>query len=289
MEKASERRLRAMMRKADARKKSSLLVNNLVETAVSGTPLLTESEEDDILRSFKTDDERQEYITMHRAACYLTFCVGEAQVKYREVITMLTSLGGHFRMARVYRCFENLLNELCWKRSGGSNERLQERAVSTGRIERCFRNISLKEESGGGKSISLQMADKDLAYVSEVIESLEQKASELKAMTQFIRDAMKQYTGPINCIVDAIDDLEKNAREGIRLTKRLLYVADFEGWDELRTILLQQADPLLTMMEAVAEYDDIVFDGVLYDDTVRSLNREIAGARGWQEVTLTSS
>ena len=81
MGKASERRLRAMMRKADARKKGSLLANNLVETAFSGTPLLTKSEEDDMLRSFQSDGERQEYAAMLRAASSLAFCVTEAEIR----------------------------------------------------------------------------------------------------------------------------------------------------------------------------------------------------------------
>ena len=188
-------------------------------------------------------------------------------------------LGGYFGKAREYQHFRKFLDELCLNRSGQFNKRLQERAVSIGRLAPYFYNITLKED-GDRKFISLEMSDEDLTFIAEITESVEQKASELKAVTQVIRDVMKQYAVPIKSYADSIDRFEKSVRKGIRLTKCLLYNTDYEGWDELRVSLSQCADPLLTMTEALADYDDIAFDEALYDETIRSLNREIAGTRG---------
>jgi hypothetical protein len=104
---------------------------------------------------------------------------------------------------------------------------------------------------------------------------LEQEASELKALTKAIRDLMKHYTTPISSFVDLIDNFEKRVREGICLTKRLLFNTSFEQWDELREILVKHSDPLLAMMEDLPDYDDIVFDEGLYKEKVGSLNQEI--------------
>jgi len=157
---ASERRLRAMIRKADARKKGALLANHFFGTVYSGNPLLTESQVDDMLRSFKSGDERHECATMLRAAYVLSYSVDEVQIKYLKVINVLTFLGGLFGRATDYLRIENLLNELCKKRSGDSDKRLQKRVVSTGRAH--LYNITLKEVSGGGISISLEMSDDEL-------------------------------------------------------------------------------------------------------------------------------
>lgn len=276
MGKASERRLRAMIRKADARKKSSLLVKNLIETAVGGTPLLTEIEAFEILQSFESDEERQEYATMLSALKSLCDCIEEARVKYLRVIVSLTLLGNLFARAKGYRNFENLLNELCLKRDGEYSKRLQERVVATARLVPYFYDIGLEKESDDRKCIVLKLSDQELALAKEVNESLEQKASELKALTQVIRDLMKQYTTPISSFTESIDNFEKRVREGIRLAKRLLYDTNYELWDELRECLLKHSDPLLAMMEALPDYDDIVLDE-LYEEKMRSLNQEIAG------------
>jgi len=122
------------------------------------------------------------------------------------------------------------------------------------------------------------MSDADSAFVSEVIESLEQEASELKAVAQVVRDVMKQRSVSINAFVDSIDRFEKNVRERIHLAKRLLYDTDYEGWDERRAVLSKRNDPLLAMMEALADYDDIALDEARYDETLRSVNCDVVGA-----------
>lgn len=278
MGQVKERRLRAMMRKADARRKALLVANSVVETATRGTPILTESEVNDLQQSLKTEDECREFAEMLGAARSLFGCVMEAERTYREVIIRLVFLSWHFSQASEYRRFQELLNELCLKRDGDYNERLQERIVSTGRLVPYFYNIALKEESEGSKSISLQMSDADSAFVSEVIESLEQEASELKAVAQGVRDVIKQRSVSINAFVDSIDRFEKDVREGIHLAKRLLYDTDYEGWDEFREVLSKRNDPLLTMMEALADYDDIALDEARYGETLRSVSRAIPGA-----------
>lgn len=95
-------------------------------------------------------------------------------------------------------------------------------------------------------------------------------------MTKVVRDLMKQYTTPISSFTNSIDDFEMRVREGIRLTKRMLYDTNFELWDDLRESLLNRSDSLLAMMEALPDYDDIVFDEDLYEEKTRTLNKEIA-------------
>jgi len=278
MGQAKERRLRAMMRKADARRKALLVASSVFETATHGTPILTESEVNDLQQSLKTEDECREFAETLAAARSLFVCVWEAESTYREVVTRLVFLSWHFSQASEYWRFQELLNELCLKRDGDYNERLQERIVSTGKLMPYFYNIALQEESEGSKSISLQMSDADSAFVSEVIESLEQEASELKAVAQVVRDVMKQRSVSINAFVDSIDRFEKNVRERIHLAKRLLYDTDYEGWDERRAVLSKRNDPLLAMMEALADYDDIALDEARYDETLRSVNCDVVGA-----------
>jgi uncharacterized protein (UPF0262 family) len=274
MGKARERRLRAMMRKADAQKKSSLLVKHYAETVVGGTPLLTEIEVFELQQSFESDDERKEYAIMLLAFKGLCDITEEAYVKHGKVMTMLLFLSNSFGRAKEYRNFENLLNELCLKRDGEYSKRLQERAVAIGRLVPYFYNIGLEENSGDQKCISLKLSDQELAFTKDVNEAFEQEVSEFKALTRFIRDLMKEYTTPIRSFTDTIENLEKNVQEGIRLTKRLLFNTDFELWEELRENLLKHSDPLLAMMEDLPDYEDIIFDEDLYQEKIRSLNKE---------------
>lgn len=275
MGKARERRLLAQMRKADARKKSTLLIKNYVETVMGGEPLLTELEAFTLRHSFASDEERQEYNTMVSALKSLSGCIEEVRVKHLEVMMTLTFLGTLFGRAKEYRNFEELLNELCLKSDGEYSKRLQERAVTFGRLVPYFYNIGLEEEGDDQKCIFLSLSDQELALTKEVTEALEQEASELKALTKAIRDLMKHYTTPISSFVDLIDNFEKRVREGICLTKRLLFNTSFEQWDELREILVKHSDPLLAMTEDLPDYDDIVFDEGLYKEKVGSLNQEI--------------
>lgn len=276
MGKASERRLRAKMRKADARKRSVLLVKNLVATVMGETPLLTEMEAFEMQQSFESDEELQEYTTMLSAVVSLSDCIEEIRFKHLQVMETLTFLGSLFASAKEHRHFENFLNELCLKRDGEYSKRVQERAVTIGRLAPYFYDIGLEEEGDDRKCISLKTSDRELAFIIEVNEAFEQEASELKALTQVIKDLMKQYTTSIGSFTESIDDLEKLVREGIRLAKRLLYNTKSELWDEIRESLLKHSDPLLAMMEALPDYDDIVFDADLYKEKMRSVNQEIA-------------
>src|SRR5450759_157136 len=275
MGKARERRLLVQMRKAGARKKSVLLNKNIVETAMGEEPLLTELEAFKLQHSFESDEERQEYNITLSALKSLSGCIEEVRVKQLEVVAILTFLGNLFRRAKEHRNFEKLLNELCLKSDGKFSKRLQERAVKFGRLVPYFYNIGLEEESDDQQRIVLKLSDQELALTKEVTEALEQEASELKALTKAIRDLMKHYTTPISSFVDLIDNFEKRVREGICLTKRLLFNTSFEQWDELREILVKHSDPLLAMMEDLPDYDDIVFDEGLYKEKVGSLNQEI--------------
>jgi hypothetical protein len=106
MGKARERRLLVQMRKADARKKSTLLIKNYVETVMGGEPLLTELEAFTLRHSFASDEERQEYNTMLSALKSLSGCIEEVRVKHLEVMMTLTFLGTLFGRAKEYRNFE---------------------------------------------------------------------------------------------------------------------------------------------------------------------------------------
>ena len=271
---ARERRLRVMMRKADARKKSSLLVKHYAESVMDGTPLLSEIEVFEIQRSFESDDERKEYALMLLVLRGLCDITEEVQAKHRQVMTTLLFLSNSFSRAKEYRNFENLLNELCLKRDGEYSKRLQECVVHFGRLMPYFYNIDLVEEDGDRKCISLKLSDEELAFTKDVTEAFEQEVSELKALIRLIRDLMKEYTTPIRSFTDTIEHLEKNVQDGIRLAKRLLFNTDFEHWEELRETLLKHSDPLLAMLEDLPDYDDIVFDEDLYQDKKRSLNKE---------------
>jgi hypothetical protein len=274
MGKASERRLRAKMRKADARKKSVLLVKNLVAT-VDGTPLLTEIEAFEMQQSFESDEERQEFATMLVALKSLSGCLEETHVKHLQVILSLTFLGGLFASAKEHRHFENFLNELCLKRDGEYSKRVQERAVTIGRLAPYFYDIGLEDEGDDRRHISLKISDQELTLAKEVNEALEQQTSELKALIQVIIDIMKQYTTPIGSFTELIDDFEKRVREGIRLTKCLLFNTSLDLWEEVRESLVKHSDPLLAMMEALPDYDDIVLDEDFYKEKMRSLSQEI--------------
>jgi len=276
MGKARERRLLAQMRKADARKKSTLLIKNYVEKVMGGEPLLTELEAFKLMRSFDSDEERQEYNIALSALKSLSGCIEEVRVKQLKVITIFTFLGNLFSRAKEYRNFENLLNELCMKSDGVFSKRLQERAVKFGRLVPYFYNIGLEEKSEDQQWIVLKLSDQELALTKEVTEALEQEASELKALTKATRDLMKEYTTSISSFGDLIDSCEKCVREGISLTKRMLFNTNFEQWDELRDSLEKHSDSLLAMMDDLPDYDEIVFDEELYKEKVRSLNQEIA-------------
>jgi len=271
---ARERRLRVMMRKADARKKSSLLVKHYAESVMDGTPLLSEIEVFEIQRSFESDDERKEYALMLLVLRGLCDITEEVQAKHRQVMTTLLFLSNSFSRAKEYRNFENLLNELCLKRDGEYSKRLQECVVHFGRLMPYFYNIDLVEEDGDRKCISLKLSDEELAFTKDVTEAFEQEVSELKALIRLIRDLMKEYTTPIRSFADTIENLEKNVKEGIRLTKCLLFYTDYEHWEELRETLSKHSDPLLAMLEDVPDYDDIVFDKDLYQEKARSLKKE---------------
>ncbi|MGD0172723.1 MAG: hypothetical protein ABSB81_11490 [Halobacteriota archaeon] len=268
-----ERQLRAIMRTATVRNKSLLLVSNLIEIAIGRDPILTESEVHNIRQSL-TDNERRECAAILRGS--LSFCVIDAEHRYNAVTNRLTMLDGYFSLAAEYRQFESFLNELCLKKDRDINERLRERAVSVGRSELYSYNITTKEESDGNKFIALALSDRDLALISEVTQDVVREASGLKAVTQVIRDVTKECTGLIDSVVESIDSLETRVREGILMTKCVLYDIDSDGWSEERAILSQDGDPLLTMMEALVDYDDIVFNEALYKNIMRSMGHEIS-------------
>ena len=186
-----------MMHKADARKKSSLLVKHYAEIVMSGTPLLTEIEVFEIQRSFESDDERKEYAIMLLALKGLCDITEEVQVKHGQVMTALVFLSNSFGRAKEYRNFENLLNELCLKRDGEYSKRLQESVVHFGRLMPYFYNIDLVEEDGDQKCISLKLSDEEVAFTKDVNETFEQEVSEFKALIRLIRDLMKEYTTTI--------------------------------------------------------------------------------------------
>lgn len=172
MGKARERRLLAQMRKADVRKKSTLLIKNYVETVMGGEPLLTELEAFTLWHSFASDEERQEYNTMVSALRSLSSCIQEVRLKHLEVMMKLTFLGHLFGRAKEYRNFEELLNELCLKSDGEYSKRLQERAMKYGRLVPYFYNIGLEGEDDDQKCIVLSLSDQELALTKEVTEAL---------------------------------------------------------------------------------------------------------------------
>lgn len=172
-----------------------------------------------------------------------------------------------------YEGFSEFLNELCLTKSGTYNARLQERAVSIGQLIPYGYNMSLKEEGGMGV-IDLKLPDDGSSGIFDVIEGVKLKASRFKALINAMRDFMSQEQIPINVIIERLDDIEEAMRSHIQRTKRILYRTDFEGWEELRAMLIENANPKLAMMEALPDYDDLSVNQAAYDETRFSLNQE---------------
>ena len=89
-----------------------------------------------------------------------------------------------------------------------------------------------------------------------------------------MRDFMSQEQIPLNVIIERLEDIEEELRAHIRMTKRILYRTDFEGWEELRATLVENANQKLAMMEALPDYDDLPVDQAVYEETRFLLNQE---------------
>jgi hypothetical protein len=280
-----EKRVRQAIRKADNRKRCLLLVNDIAEKSLRGTPLLTTSEASDIVRSIRatagsdtmrnhvSSGEQPECVAMFDALEMLSFCLIDVWTEFFDAKAALASLTCLFVLVHEYQNFGEFLDELCWTKSGKYNARLQERVVSVGQLFPYYYTISL-EESDAMRFIDLKLPGETTSTTFNVIERVKQKSSCLKALIKAMRDVMSQKQTPINVIIERIDGIEEEMREHIRITKSILYRTDFEGWEELRATLVKSADPKLAMMEALPDYDDLTADQAEYERTLFSLNQE---------------
>jgi hypothetical protein len=250
-----------------------------------GTPLLTTSQVIDVERTisnsasfddmgnFVISDEQRTYAAMLDAMYHLSLCLIEVQTRSFDAKADITLLQGLFALVEEYQGFSEFLNELCWTKSGTYTARLQERAVSIGQLIPYGYNISLKEE-GGMRAIDLKLPDEGSSGIFDVIEGVKLKASRFKALINAMRDFMSQEQVPINVIIERLDDIEEEMRSHIQMTKRILYRTDFEGWEELRATLVENANQKLAMMEALPDYDDLPVDQAEYEETRFLLNKE---------------
>jgi len=286
MTKNDEKRVSKAIRETDSRKKCLLLVNNITDSSMRGTPLLTNSEATDIKRSIRAtasfgargnyviSDEQRVCAAMLDVMDNLSLCLVDVHAAYLDAKAELASVRGLFALVHEYQDFSEFLNELCWTKSGKYNERLQERAVSIGQLVPYFYNMSLKEEEDDMRVIDFKLPDEASSAIFDVIERVKQKSTRLKTLIQAMRDIMSQKQTPISVIIERIDNFEEEIRERIRMTKSILYRTDFEGWEELRATLAENASPKLAMMEALPDYDDLSADQAVYEETRFLLNQE---------------
>jgi hypothetical protein len=272
MGKAYEMQLRAIMRSAAVRNKGLLLLLNVVEKAIGRDPILTESEIYDIQQSL-TESERRECATILKGS--LSSCIMEVEHIYESVMNRLNFLNGYFSLAAEYRQFECFLNELCLKKNKSVNTRLQERLVSIGSSDEFSYNIAIQEESDGSTSIYLELSDDDRALIAEVTQDVMRELSELKTVTQVVKDVIRECNGLIDSAVESVKNLENSVQACILLTKGLLFNIDSDTWSEERALLVQDSDPLLSMMEALVDYDDIAINEALYTHLMFSVRHEI--------------
>jgi hypothetical protein len=102
---------------------------------------------------------------------------------------------------------------------------------------------------------------------------VKQKFSCLKAWIKALRDFMSDEQIHIGVIIERIDNIEEEARM-YSCAERILFRTDFEGWEELRATLVENANPKLAMMEALPDYDDLSVDQAAYKETLLLLNQE---------------
>ena len=285
MTKNDEKRILRAISNADARQKCLLLINNMTDSSMRGTPLLTTNQVSDIERiirdsasfddmdNFVISDEQQIYAAMLDAMCQLSLCLIEVQTRSFDAKPDIARLQGLFVLVEEYQGFSEFLNGLCLTKSGTYDARLQERAVSIGQLSPYGYNISLKEE-GGMRVIDLKLPDDGSSCIFDVIEGVKLNASRFKALINAMRDFMSQEQIPINVIIERLDDIEEEMRSHIQMTKRILYRTDFEGWEELRATLVENANQKLAMMEALPDYDDLPVDQAVYEETRFLLNQE---------------
>ena len=285
MTKNDEKRVLRAISNADARQKCLLFINNMADSSMRGTPLLTNSQVSDIqqilrdsasfddMGNFAISDEQRICAAMLDAMFQLPLCLIEVQTRSFDAKADITRLQGLFVIVEEYQGFSEFLNGLCLTKSGTYDARLQERAVSIGRLIPYSYNISLKEEGGMGV-IDLKLPDDGSSRIFDVIECVKLKASRFKALINAMRDFMSQERIPINVIIERLDDIEEEMRSHIQRTKRILYRTDIEGWEELRTTLAEHANPKLAMMEALPDYDDLSLDQAVYDETRFMLDQE---------------
>ena len=285
MTKNDEKRVLRAIHNGESRKKCLLLINNMTDSSIRGTPLLTTSQVKDIeqtirdsasfddMTHFVISDEQQICAAMLDAMFQLSHCLIEAQTGSFEAEADIARLQGLFALVAEYEGFSEFLNELCLTKSGTYNARLRERAASIGQLIPYGYNISLKEEGGTGV-IDLKLPDDGSSRIFDVIECVKLKASRFKALINAMRDFMSQERIPINVIIERLDDIEEEMRSHIQMTKRILYRTDFDGWEELRATLVEHANRKLAMMEALPDYDDLSLDQAVYDETRFSLNQE---------------
>jgi hypothetical protein len=285
MTKNDEKRVLRAISNAGARQKCLPLINNMTDSSMRGTPLLTTNQVSDIERiikdsasfddmgNFVISDEQQICAAMLDAISQLSLCLIQVQTRFFDAKADIARLQGLFFLVEEYQGFSEFLNELCCTQNGTYNERLQERAVSIGQLIPYGYNISLKEEGGIG-IIDLKLPDDGSSGIFDVIEGVKLKASHFKALINAMRDFMNQERIPIDIIIERLDDIEEEMRSHIQMTKRMLYRTDFEGWEESRTTLAEHANPKLAMMEALPDYDDLSLDQAVYDETLLLLNQE---------------
>ena len=285
MTKNDEKRVLRAISNADARQKCLLLINNMTDSSMRGTPLLTTNQVSDIERiirdsasfddmgNFVISDEQRTYAAMLDAMYHLSHWLIEVQTRSFDAKADITLLQGLFALVEEYQGFSEFLNELCWTKSGTYTARLQERAVSIGQLIPYGYNISLKEE-GGMRAIDLKLPDEGSSGIFDVIEGVKLKAPRFKALIKAMRDFMSQEQIPINVIIERLDDIEEEMRSHIQMTKRILYRTDLEGWEELRATLVEHANQKLAMMEALPDYDDLSLDQAVYDETRFMLDQE---------------
>jgi hypothetical protein len=142
MTKNDEKRVLKAIRNTDSRKKCLLLINNMTDSSMRGTPLLTTSQVIDVERmisnsasfddmgNFVISDEQRICAAMLDAMFQLSLCLIEVRTRSFDAKADIARLQGLFVLVEEYQGFSEFLNGLCLTKSGTitrdcRNERFQ--------------------------------------------------------------------------------------------------------------------------------------------------------------------
>ena len=180
MTQKDDKRVSRAINNAESRKKCLLLVNNIVDESLRGTPLLTQSQASEIAQTIKAtagfdatgkyaiSDEQRACMAMLDISHLLCLCLLDVHAAFLDAKAALASLQVFFTLSSEYQDFGEFLNELCWTKSGTHSARLQDRAIALSQLIPYHYVMSLKEEDNM-RFIDFKMPDELTTLIFEDI------------------------------------------------------------------------------------------------------------------------